>query len=413
MPHLKTIILSLFLVILCITVKSQTQELNIGVATADITPVLPVALDGQMYLRIAQTAETPLMASVVVLESHQGSSLTELVVFVSCELVTIPLELLAMVRNEVHQSLPELDVNKIVMNAVHVHTAPVVRTDIYPLPKDITQVKDYYDFFAKRVTEAIIQAWKNRRPGSVSWGLCHASVAYNRRAVYADGSSKMYGNANLPEFLNLEGLEDHDINSLFFWDKSGKLIAMNINVPCPAQEVEGRTAINADYWYPVREKLKQRFCYDLVVLGWIGAAGDQSPRPLYRKASEERMVKLRNISRLDEIAMCIVLSVEEAYETVKDDRYANAEFIHKAETLTLPMRLVTEAENENSKIEQTKINEQIAADPKANDRVFRKLKWEGDVNRRFEEQKINPRPMYEMEIHVIRIGGCGYMYQFF
>ena len=139
-------------------------------------------------------------------------------------------------------------------------------------------------------------------------------------------------------------MEDHDVNMLFFWDKSGKLIAMTIDVPCPAQEVENRSAVNADYWHPVREKLKQRFGPDLCVLGWIGAAGDQSPRPMYRKAAEERMIKLRNLSRLEEIARRIVLAVEEAYETVKNDRYVDVKMIHKVETLSLPMRLVTEKE---------------------------------------------------------------------
>ena len=155
-------------------------------------------------------------------------------------------------------------------------------------------------------------------PGSVTWGLSHAAIAYNRRAVYSkevptpgyfsDGSAQMYGNTDRPEFINLEGMEDHDVNILFFWDKRGKLIAMSIDVPCPAQEVESRSTINADYWHPVREKLKQRFGSELCVVGWIAAAGDQSPRPMYRKAAEERMISLRNISPLEEIARRIVTS---------------------------------------------------------------------------------------------------------
>jgi hypothetical protein len=140
--QLRKIVLLLFFTTLCITANSQTGELNIGTATTDITPALPVALDGQMHLRIARTADTPLMASVIVLESHQGNRSIESVVFVSCELVTIPLELLAEVRKEVHQRLPELDVNKIIMNATHTHTGPVVRVGIYPIPeKNITQEK--------------------------------------------------------------------------------------------------------------------------------------------------------------------------------------------------------------------------------------------------------------------------------
>ena len=380
-------------------------DLYIGVSTADITPALPVAVDGQMHLRIAQTAETPLMASVVVMESRQESQSIESVVFVSCELVTIPLELMARVRNEVHERLPELNVNKIIMNAIHTHTAPVVRFGIYPIPeKGITQIEAYYIFFVKRVADAIIRAWNSRAPGSITWGLSQAKVGYNRRAVYAGNSATMYGKTNLPEFRSLEGYEDQNVNTIFFWDRAGQLIAMSIDVACPAQEVEGRSTINADYWYPVRAALQKRFGSKVCVLGWIGAAGDQSPHLMYGNAGEERMRTLRNLDRLNEIARRIVYAVEDAYEVVKTDRHSDIKLIHKVETISLPMRLVSETEYDQSKVEQAKVKEQITADPKAIDRLFRRLKWEGDVIRRFEEQKTNPQPMYDTEIHVIRIG---------
>jgi hypothetical protein len=109
----------------------------------------------------------------------------------------------------------------------------------------------------------------------------------------------MYGDTNVPEFLGLEGYEDHDVNMLFFWNQDGKLIATIIEVPCPAQEVENQTTVNADFWHPVRVALRQRFGADLCVLGMVGAAGDQSPHLMYRKAAEERMRKLRNLSRMD------------------------------------------------------------------------------------------------------------------
>ena len=403
--RLKKIILLLFFTTLSITANSQTGELNIGTATTDITPALPVALDGQMHLRIAQTADTPLMASVIVLESHQGNRSIESVVFVSCELVTIPLELLAEVRKEVHQRLPELDVNKIIMNAIHTHTGPVVRVGLYPIPeKNITQVKTYHVFFARRVADAIVQAWNSRSPGSITWGLSQAKVANNRRAVYADNSAKMYGKTNLANFRGLEGYEDQNINTLFFWDQAEDLIAVSINVACPAQEVEGLSNINADYWFPIRETLRKRFGSKLCVLGFIGAAGDQSPHLMYGNAGEERMRNLRNLDRLDEIARRIVNAVEDAYEVVKKDRHNDIKLVHKVEKISLPMRLVLETEYEQSKIEKAKIKIQLAADPKAIDFLFRKSIIEEEIIRRYEHQKINPRPFYDTEIHVIRIG---------
>ena len=70
---------------------------------------------------------------------------------------------------------------------------------------------------------------------------------------------------------------------------------------CPSQEVEGDTFVDADFWHQIREALKAKYGKDLSVLGWTGAAGDQSPHLMYRKQAEERMRKLRNVSRLLEL----------------------------------------------------------------------------------------------------------------
>jgi hypothetical protein len=357
-----------------------------------------------MYLRVAKEVETPLVASVVVLESHQGDKSIESVVFVSCELVAIPSDLLAMVRKEVHQRLPELEVNKIVMNAIHTHTAPVVRFGLYAIPKEITQIEAYYTFFSRRVSDAIVEAWRSRAPGSITWGLSQAKVGYNRRAIYSDKSSMMYGKTNQDDFRGIEGYEDQNVNTLFFWNEAGELTAVSIDVACPAQEAEHREKINADYWYPVRNALRKHFGPKLCVMGWIGAAGDQSPHLMYGQAGEERMRNLRKLDRLDEIARRVVNAVEDAYEVVKQDRHKEVKLVHEVEKISLPMRIVTNAEYEQCKNEQNKVKEQIAKDPKSTDQLFRKLNWEGDAIRRYEEQKTNPHPMYETEIHVLRIG---------
>ena len=412
--------LVLFLTVLFFALNLRAQEMHIGTATADITPKLPVALMGQFNLRIADTVETPLTANVIALESREGNRSVDVAIMVSCDVVEIPEILLKRIRDDVHKKIPEIDTKKILLTAIHTHTAPVLENGLqfsfrYQIPQTgVLQVEEYEIFFVKQISEAIVKAWKNRTPGSVTWGLSHAAIAYNRRAVYSkevptpgyfsDGSAQMYGNTNLPEFINLEGMEDHDVNVLFFWDNSGKLIAMSIEVPCPAQEVESRLAINADYWHPVREKLKQRYGSDLCVLGWIGAAGDQSPRPMYRKAAEERMIRLRNLSRLEEIARRVVLAVEEAYETVKYDRYVNVPLIHKVETLSLPMRLVTEQEYLFCKSERDQAAAEMAADSSTASEVLARMTWNRDVVDRYERQKINPDPKMDAEIHVLRLG---------
>ena len=99
----------LYLAMLCFGVNLQSQELYIGRAMADITPSLPVALMGQFNLRIADTIETPLTANVIALESRDGNRSLDIAIMVSCDVVEIPEMLLQMVRDEVHNKIPEID----------------------------------------------------------------------------------------------------------------------------------------------------------------------------------------------------------------------------------------------------------------------------------------------------------------
>jgi len=405
MFHKSLVMVGFLAAILMSSPGGFAAELMVGTAVIDITPKEPVAVSGQFHLRIANTVETPLTANVIALESRQDGLSRDVAIMVSCDLLYIPSEVLELVRKAVGERLPDLDTRKLFLNGTHTHTAPVLLLDKYPIPSEgVIQVKQYRSFLAERVADAIVQAWNSRGAGSVTWGLSHAVVAYNRRAVYTDGSARMYGKTDVAAFRNLEGYEDHDINTLFFWNDSGELAGAVVNVSCPSQEVESRSAVNADFWHPVREHLRERFGERLCVLGWTGASGDQSPHLMYRKEADERMRKLRGLTRLEEIARRIVRSVNDAYEIVKNDRRADVPLIHKVETIHLPMRLVTDAEYVEAKAAVEKAAAQIEQNPKAAVREYRRMKWYEMTVKRFDRQRTDPKPMYEMELHVLRIG---------
>lgn len=394
----------------------QSSSLYVGAASVDITPTLPVALDGQMHVRIAEAVETPLKLNVVLIDARRNDNVSDISVWISCDVVTIPTELLELIRRSVKSRLPELDPDKIIVNATHTHTAGVVRDGWYSLPEGVTQVKDYQRYIADRAAQAVEEAWMSRAPGSMSYGMSYAKVAYNRRAAYADGRAQMYGRTDSPEFRRIEGFEDQSINSVFFWNGAGKLIATCINVASPAQVVESRSVVNADYWHPIRETLQKEYGKDLVVLGWIGAAGDQSPRPMYDQSAESRMIALRDLTEtgrkkeqpidfrtdiyLQEIARRIVASVTETYEVVKNDRRQDVSVDHRVVKLELPMRVVTEAEFEDAK----KMRDEDLNDPERAVRYSRRIAWQEEVLERYENQRENPQPMYPVEIHVVRVG---------
>lgn len=393
-----------FLAILAaISLGNAGAELRIGAARTDITPPLPVALSGQFNTRIAKTVESPLMAAAVALEKldAQGNSIDQ-AVMVSCDLVAIRDGVLEKVREELgKRALPGLDLRKVFLSATHTHTAPVMREGAYQIPKEgVTQPAEFVEFLAGKVADMVGQAWTGRKTGSVSWGLGHAVVANNRRIVYHGGVSKMYGSTSAADFKGIEGCEDHGVEVLFFWiGDSEKPAAMAVNVACPTQEVEGRSAVNADYWHEARQSLAEKYGEDLVVLTWVGAAGDQSPHLMFRKAAEQRMLEARGLTRLQEIARRVVQAVDEAYVGAAIDRHADPALEHRVADLDLPKRMVTEAEVREAEAEIERLKE---ATKKTGADNLKRWLWNQKTVDRFEKQESDP--VLPMEMHAIRLG---------
>lgn len=322
-----------------------SAELHFGAATRSILPDQPVALSGQRRVRISKKPETPLQVSALALESRDGGKVLDQAVIVSCDLVAIREGITDRVRAKLKDRVPDLDPNKVFLSATHTHTAPVTLEGRYTLPKEgVIQVAEYVDFMTTRIAEAIEEGWKTRRPGKFGFGQGQAVIAQNRRAVYANGTSVMYGRTNSDQFRGLEGTEDHNLEVLFFWNQKDELIATAINVACPAQEVEGRSAVNADLWHPVRETLKAKYGDNLHVLGLTGAGGDVVPRPMYGKAADARMRRLRGLTRLEEMSRRLVNGWTEAYEVAIKDQREDGLLRHHVETIKLPFRKVTETE---------------------------------------------------------------------
>jgi len=376
-------------------------ELSVGAASISITPDERVALDGQWGLRISGSVESPCLATAVVLETRDGDKSLDQVIFVSCDLCIIRggEAFYQLLRERLKGQIPDECLPKIILNATHTHTGPVFEEGLYQVPESgVMGPTEYRDFLLSRLAEVVHQAWERREPAAVAWGLGHAVVAYNRRSVYANGNSVLYGKTDDPNFRGLEGTEDHGVEILYFWNRKNELIATAINVACPAQEVEGRSAVNADFWHQVREALQKQHGPQLQVLAWTGAAGDQSPHLMYRKAAEARMLKLQGIDSLQEIANRIVSTWEEVRKLVEKERHEQIELVHQVETIQLPYRRITEAQARSSLIAYEAIQDQP--------RTWRH-DWFQNVVKRFERQKAGDPEHYAMTLHAVRIGDIG------
>jgi hypothetical protein len=328
-----------------LAVSASAAELHIGAASVDITPDKPAALNGQFKTRISQNVQSPLAASAVAIEAYEGGKTGDQAILLSCDILGFRPKMSEALRARLREKLPGFDPRKLVMTATHTHSAPVTESGFYAIPAEgVVQPEAYAAFLVDRLADLCTNAWHQRKPGRVSWGLGHAAIGVNRRAVFSDGGAAMYGDPASPDFTHIEGEGDDGLELLFFWDHPTQLLATAINVACPAQVLEHNRSISADFWHDVRGQLPKG-----VVLGWPGACGDLAPHWMYRKAAEARMLRLRSLSYTAEIGRRLAREVNDVRELTRNDIRTDVPFAHRVETITLPGREVTEQDAEAAK----------------------------------------------------------------
>lgn len=377
-------------------------RLHVGWAARDITPDRPVALAGQFHKRISTGVAARLSATALALETRGPDGPIDQALLVSCDLVAIRDGIQDRLRKRLEGKLEGFDLRKLLLSATHTHTAPVTDDGWYDVTEEgVMKPAEYVDFLLGRVAEAVVEAWTSRRPGAVTWGLGYAVIGLNRRMTYADGKAAMYGRNDRPDFRGVEGGEDHAVETLFFFDGESRLTGVAINVACPSQVVENANTISSDFWDDVRALLRERYGKDLQVLGWCGAAGDQSPHPQLRKAADARMRKLSgNVTETRAIAQRMADAVDYAYKAVKNEARTEVPFAHRVEDLKLPGRGVTPAEADAARAVVAPLEKKPAGQRTSTD--ISRLRWHGEVLKRYERP--DDYAVYPMELHVLRLG---------
>jgi len=428
--------------------SEQAGQLRIGWASADLTPDKPVVLTGFSRARVSEGVLDPITATALVIESVKDGEASGMVIMVSCDLISISDELRDRVRAKVKQSLPEVDANTVVLNATHTHCGPETRTKSDLAEKlgkfgleiplawsrwgiDLGAMSplDYLEFASDQIAKAVEQAWKNRKPGGVSFGLGHAVVGHNRLTAYTDGRSRMYGKPDQPDFSHIEGYEDHSVDLLYTWNADRELTGVLINVAVPSQ-ASGGSRISADFWHETRNELRRRLGAEFFVLPQCAAAGDQSPVVLVSKKAEARMERLTGRSRREQIAVRIADAVTSILPVMEKNVEWNPTFAHRMEQVKLSRRRLSEQDiktprsthhrpqlesveeafkrlREEYRTMRRKIEEQPELKQKpgwfnAITGVYWRMARASRVLDRFELQKT--QPTVPVEVHVIRLG---------
>ena len=376
-------------------------KLHIGWSHVDITPPKKTLLQGQFYARLADTAISPLTATALAVETRSPGGRLEQAVFLSCDLSSegFKADLLA----ELSGRCPGFDTSKLTINVTHTHNAPPVQSGMYPEPEDDPEYMTpdaYRGFLVDRLADAVALAWEGRKPGAISRGFAYAVVGRCRRAVYRDGSARMYGSTDQEDFLGLEACDDHAVNLLFTRDESGEPTGMVVNLACPSQCDESKTEFSSDFWHNVREGIRQQYGPALQLLPQCAFAGDASPHLMLDQREEKDLRDRAHVDDKGIIARRILAAIEEARAFASPPEQ-EVEFVHTVRTLQLPRLRVTPAEYEMEKQIPGMSEQELKQQPWGFERIW-PFGPVCNIIERYEQQDENP--MHHTECHVIRLG---------
>ena len=436
----------------------MAAQLNIGWGKRSLAPDFPVPIPGQFYMRVSLGVYTPVLASALVLENGSDQ-----VIFVSCDMVSVDPDVLAKTQAILAVEAPEVQGEKIIINATHTHAGPGSR-DLgeYPRTVEMKEGEELRLFLARQIADAVKEAWENRAPGSIAYGYGFAVTGHSRRVIYmddigvrnggrpgicVDGHGKMYGNTNDEMFASYEAGTDAFINLFYTFDKDEKLTGAVVNVPCPSQTNENAWELHASFWHQVREKLSAKYG-EIGVIGQAAAAGDLSPRQLHYRAAEQRRYKLKyaeeiakytakplkfptmdqlspedyknyvastctEFMRAEDIANRIVAAFDEVLSWAGQEKFADPELKHEVRVVDLARRSFPEAmmEEEKANHENFMKEEYLTEGDKwqmlhHNSMLNSRRGRCGGVVKRYEIQQ--EQPMIPSDIHVVRIGNIAF-----
>jgi len=380
---------------------AKAAELWVGAASADITPDKTVPLTGGTAVRISTGVLSRCTANVLALESREGQRVLDQAILVSCDLCVIRPGIQEGFRKHLAGRLPGFDLNKLFLAATHTHDAPVILQDRYDVKDygDAMQPKEYVPWMYRQMARAVVKAWENRAAGAVAWGLGHAVAGHNRRVVYSDGTARMHGNTDDPQFRHIEGYEDHAVQVLCFYDAQKRLKATALTLASTAQCTSG-TKVSADFWHDVRRLIRERHGEGVCVLGFCAPAGDQTPRLQVGRKSDQRMYEFRGLTYSQEIGRRIAEAFEDVAGVIAKDIRADVPFVHRVRQVELPARIVTAAEYAVAK----KVCDDIDAKKTRAKSDYWTRNLYGSVAERYLAQQKGQSKTYEMELHVLRLG---------
>jgi hypothetical protein len=245
--------------------------LQAGAFAIDITPTKwPISVNGNMQDHKAAGAHDRIHARCLVLDD--GKTQLVLCVVDSC---MVPRELLDDAKAQAAR-LTGIAPERMLISATHTHSAPTV-AGVFQSEPD----RDYQNSLAERIARGIEQAFKNRVPARIGWGVGQApDQVFNRRwfmkpgTIQADPFGRSTDQVKMNPGYQNAGLDrpagptDPEVAVLSVQSARGQPIALLANYSL--HYVGGLPAVSADYFGIFAERITQLLEVDRAEPAFVG-----------------------------------------------------------------------------------------------------------------------------------------------
>ncbi len=421
------------------------SKLLIGWAEESIVPEKKVSLAGQFFERISEYVESEITVTAMAVETEDDE-----MILVSADMIKCADWMMDMVRERFNRYETGADARKLMVTATHTHTSHVMAPpakysaagaakattksteqileefapkemkyeELVKADDSVMTPEEASVFIADKIALAAKRAWENRAEALYANEFGRAVVGMCRRVSYDDGSAQMWGDTNTANFVSLEGGNDSGIELLYTFDKNQKLTGVVANIACPAQILEQRSFISADFWGRAKANIREKLGEDVYLLALPGAGGDQCPRDLVRWVNPETPIDDPNVKRphlltrkadpsMYDISGCnragkrIANEIVSVFEEITELK-SEAVFQHKVKKLDLPLRKVTMSEYDHAVREIEYFMAKNATKEVLTFEDNAEMYVHAGTILRYREQQFSE--IYPIEYHVIRFG---------
>lgn len=212
------------------TSRTTSRVFLAGAATSNITPKIGTSINGNFRDVKIRNIHDETHARSIVLDDGKTC-----LAFVVMDLCMVSREILDKAKARAHEETG-IPLENMLMSAIHTHSAgaavPVFQSDPNPA---------YVNFLSERAANALIRAYRNRRPARIGWGVGHEpNQVFNRRWRMKPGTPvpnpfggqdqvKMNPGVGNPDLVEPAGPTDPEVPVISVQSLNGTPIAVLAN----------------------------------------------------------------------------------------------------------------------------------------------------------------------------------------